>query len=322
MNKFLNPKSYIKYLLSKSLLVSQPIINIIEANLSKKIKLTNSTPVFIIGAPRTGSTVLYQAITNQLDTLYFDNLVCKLYRNIFFGIWLSNKLFKNKAHNCSHAIHGNTSSCGLRAPSECGQFWYRWLPTNKHFIDNTDISKEAIKEIRNEISAPLSYFNKPMIFKNLNNGQRLRFLSKCFPEAKFIFIKRDPLYTAQSIIRAKRELNIDDNEFWSVMPRNVESLREIDGFSQVIQQIFFIEKQIEKDRHLFPKESFLDINYSEMADINEVMEKLKKFITPLERESYKRIIPQVEELEKLQPDEMAKLRNEVSKLDWLKYDIK
>jgi hypothetical protein len=30
----------------------------------------------MIGAPRTGSTILYQSLTNYFDLLYIDNLVC------------------------------------------------------------------------------------------------------------------------------------------------------------------------------------------------------------------------------------------------------
>jgi hypothetical protein len=41
-------------------------------------------PVFIIGAPRTGSTILYQTLTNLYDVLYIDNLVCRFSKNLFF----------------------------------------------------------------------------------------------------------------------------------------------------------------------------------------------------------------------------------------------
>ena len=43
-------------------------------NYNKNIKLSDDlAPIFIIGAPRTGSTILYQGLTNQADVLYIDN---------------------------------------------------------------------------------------------------------------------------------------------------------------------------------------------------------------------------------------------------------
>lgn len=322
MSKFIRPVNYVKFINNKILIITQPVISIFESYLSYNKRITTCQPVFIIGAPRTGSTVLYQAITNQLDTLYIDNLVCKFYRNLFFGVWLSHKIFNNNAHDCSRSTHGNTSSCGLRAPSECGGFWYRWLTTEKHFIDSTDVSNEVIEKIRKEILTPIRYFDKPMVFKNLNNGQRLRLLAKCFPDAKFIFVRRDPIFTAQSIIRAKRALNINDNEFWSVMPKNVEELKKLDGISQVIQQIYYIEKQIEEDRHLFPNDAFLDIHYSEMKDLNMVMERVKKHVTTKERKSFNKMIIKVKEVEKLPKEEFSRLKIDASKFDWNKYEIK
>ena len=192
MSKYLNPKNYIRFFISKFFSLVSPLIKVWEDKQIKKYASMplKHQPVFIIGAPRTGSTILYQTITNQLDVLYIDNLVCHFYRNIFFGFWLSNKLFKQKAHNCFKSNHGNTSSCGLHAPSECGGFWYRWLPNDRHFIDYDDITDEMVEQIREEITAVINYFDKPLVFKNLNAGQRLRLLQRCFPEAKFIFTKR------------------------------------------------------------------------------------------------------------------------------------
>jgi hypothetical protein len=320
--KFLSPQNYWGYIRNKIITFSSPFIKKWEKRYYKKYgkQPLKHQPVFIIGAPRTGSTILYQTITNQLDVLYIDNLTCAFNKNLFFGFWLSDKIFKQKAHNCFKSNHGNTRECGLHAPSECGSFWYRWLPKDKHFIDYDDINEKMVKEIREEITTTINYFDKPIVFKNLNAGQRMRLLKKCFPNAKFIFVKRDVIYTAQSILKAKRKLILKDNEFWSIMPKNVDELKQLNAYEQIVKQIYFLEKQIFEDKELFNSGNFLIVDYYELNDYKKLIQKLQKFIGIGMRDEFNN--PEINLTEKftLSTFEIDELKKEIEKLDWSFYD--
>lgn len=325
MNKYLNPKSYINFIISKFIKLISPLIKTWEQKYIKKYgdETLKHQPIFIIGAPRTGSTILYQTLTNQLDVLYVDNLVCRFDKNFFFGFWLCNKLFKQKAHNCFKSNHGDTSKCGFHAPSECGSFWYRWLPMDRHFIDYDDITDDMVKEIREEITAITNYFDKPLVFKNLNAGQRLRLLKKCFPEAKFIFIKREPIFTAQSILKAKRKVNIADNEFWSVMPKNYKQLERLNSYEQIIKQIYYIEKQILDDSALFAKDNFLNIDYRDLGnEFETTLQTCRVFINSTTKNNFEKAKVKLTEKITLDDIEIDKLNKEIKKLDWEKYNDK
>jgi LPS sulfotransferase NodH len=319
MTKYLKPKNYIIFLINRIYILLLPLIKKWEKKYYKKyanVPLKHQ-PVFIIGAPRTGSTILYQILTNQLDVLYIDNLICRFDKSLFFGFWLSDKLFKQTAHNCFKSDQGDTTKCGSHAPSECGSFWYRWLPKDRHFIDYDDINDKMIKEIRKEIAAVINYFDKPIMFKNLNAGQRLRLLQKCFPEAKFIFIKREPIYTAQSILKVKRKLVLNDNDFWSVMPKNVEQLSKLNGFEQIVKQIFYLEKQIEQDTKLFKDKNIMRINYTDLCqNFEDVVKQCKVFVKADKREDYKKAEIKLSEKITLDENEIDRLKKEIAKLDW------
>ena len=86
MYKYINIKNYINFAVNKLISLSSPIIRKFENRYIKKYsnKPLKHQPVFIIGAPRTGSTILYQTLTNELDILYINNLTCKFNKNIFF----------------------------------------------------------------------------------------------------------------------------------------------------------------------------------------------------------------------------------------------
>lgn len=226
----------------------------------------SQSPVFIVGAPRTGSTALYQALTNSFNVTYIDNLAAACYRNLPTGIWLSKKLFGLRPHNNFKADFGDTLNYGWHAPSECGRFWYRWFPLEDHFLDTGSISEDSIQEIYSEVSAAQSIAGIPLLFKNLNAGQRLRVLSDSFPQARIIYIKRDPRFTAASIIKARESNNIPAGEWWSVKPKNFRKLMKLEEEEMVVAQVYYLEKQIEEDLALFESRNVRIVHYNELCE--------------------------------------------------------
>jgi hypothetical protein len=218
-------------------------------------------PVFIIGAPRTGSTILYQALTNAYQLAYIDNTACTWHRNLFFGMWLSKKKYGDAPHNNFKADHGNTQKFGGHAPSECGGFWYRWLPRDRHFIDHYEVTNQMVSEIRAEVLGVTSSLGKPLLFKNLNAGQRLRLIKRAFPDAKILFIRRDPRFVIRSILKSRSRIGLNASQWWSIMPPNCEELAALPEPEMCAAQVYFIEKQIEEDLALFPVQNVQQIHY-------------------------------------------------------------
>ncbi len=177
---------------------------------------------------------------------------------------LSNKLYKNKPHDCFKSVHGNTMKTGgLHAPSECGQFWYRWLPTDHHFIDYDEITDVMVEDIRKNIFAILNYFNKPFIFKNLNAGQRLRLIHKVYPDSKFIWMRRDPVDTIYSILKVRKKLDVKRNKWWSIKPKNYKKLLKENELEMVTKGVYSLEKQIHTDLKLFEEGNICILNYED-----------------------------------------------------------
>jgi hypothetical protein len=278
------------------------------------------SPIFIIGAPRTGSTILYQSLTNYFNVSYIDNLSCLFHRNLFFGMYLSNKLYKNKPHNCFKSIHGNTMKTGgLHAPSECGQFWYRWLPRDHHFIDYDEITDDMVEGIRENIFAILNYYNRPFVFKNLNAGQRLRLIHKVYPESKFIWIKRNKVDTISSILKVREKLNIPTNEWWSIKPQNYKDLLKENRIDMVTQGVYYLEKQIHTDLKLFNKEQYSIITYEDLGELlSSNFSSLKNFLDCQQTKKVK--IEECFQRKNSPKAKESKFREEIkvaiNKLDW------
>jgi hypothetical protein len=227
---------------------------------------SRTPPIFIIGAPRTGSTILYQALTNAYLFAYIDNTASTWYRNLRFGLWLSQKKYGNAPHNNFKADHGNTSTFGGHAPSECGQFWYRWLPRDRHFIDHDEVTDRMVREIQQEVLGASGYLQRPLLFKNLNAGQRLRFINRAFPDAKIVFVRRDPRFVTRSILKARKKVGIPANQWWSIMPPNVKDLLQLPEPEMCAAQVYYLERQIDEDLKLFPADNVRVVHYQELCE--------------------------------------------------------
>jgi len=313
MKKIFNIKKYKNYSLIKIYnSISYPIRIWENKFINKYGKMPlKHQPIFIVGAPRSGSTILYQILTNLYDVLYIDNLVCKLNRNIFFGLFLADKIYGKKPHNNYQSFHGRTK--GLHSPAECGQLWYRWFPKDRHYLDVSDVPERTILEIRKEVSSIVNYFDKPIVFKNLNAGQRIRVLSKCFPMAKFLFIIRDPKDISHSILKAKRRIGIPDNQLWSIMPKNSDELKMLEWDEQIVKQIYYLEKQIVEDSSLIDDNNFYIFFYNEFSlrSIKEIAIKLNL----MKKSNF--TVPEIKIDETIKfSTEAEQINKKVEELDW------
>ncbi len=227
---------------------------------NKKIKYP---PIFIIGAPRTGSTVLYQAITNFFNIIYINNYILNRFQISYYALKHSNKKFNTLKHNNFNSDFGSTKDD--IDPSESSFFWYQWFPQNKHYVKSYEINNKSKVEIYSTITAMVNYTNKPIVFKNLNMGMRLEVIKDIFPNALFINVKRDIIETAYSIYNGRIKQYNDENKWFSVKPSNYDETKLLTAENQILNQIFSIEKQIEKDLLLFNKTQYININYADFC---------------------------------------------------------
>ena len=227
---------------------------------------TNRKPVFIIGAPRSGSTLFYQILINELDVLYISNFTHVFFRWLNIGFALE-KRFLNKKRNFSlTSNYGDTLKSGWGAPSEFVDFWDVKLPRNRHYATELDVTSDATEFFKNSIEVPMESEGKPFVFKNMHAGQRIKYIRAVLPDAKFIFISRELSANVQSIIKARLDIRGDKNAWWSIKPKEYSFLKEKDYLTQVVGQVYFIEQQIKKDFDEIPDQNKLTISYEQLCE--------------------------------------------------------
>src|SRR5690625_5302003 len=105
MHKYMNPKNYWRTALQ---MLNATLLDRIDVLASPAAeRMLPHVPIFIIGAPRSGSTLLFQALTDAFDVGYLTNRHCQ-----YFGSpRLCEQLFrplKNKRNSSFSSHHGST----------------------------------------------------------------------------------------------------------------------------------------------------------------------------------------------------------------------
>jgi len=125
---------------------------------------------------------------------------------------------------------------GLHAPNEAGKIlrdWFEKKPT-----------PNQIKLIRNTVAIMSKKSGRPLLIKNLNNVNRLENIIRVFPKARFVHIKRDVLYNAQSILQSRKKTG-DVNTWFGVKPPRYEEILKKSVYYQAIWQVNKINETIE-----------------------------------------------------------------------------
>jgi LPS sulfotransferase NodH len=277
-------------------------------------------PVFLVGAPRSGSTLLFQVLVNCLDVAYTSNLAGLFYHSLYLGTRVHRWAYGDAPFNRFESRHGRTS--GLAEPAECGKFWYRWFPTDRHFVGGADVDMARMTGLRETFAAIARSTGTPMFVKNLNCGQRLQVLRQVLPEALIVFVRRDPLETAASILDGRMQANGDKEAWWSVMPRNIASLRRLPYPEQVARQVYELEAQIRNDMAYFPPRQRTQVHYDDLcADPTGTVDRVREFLArngARVRDRPGAALPEVQKSAgaRISPEDLELLRAEVGKLPW------
>jgi len=233
-------------------------------------------PTFIIGAPRSGSTLLYQTLVNAFDFGYLTNLHCRFYGGVYLvqallGNWLS---LPQSPYSSKHG-----KVYGWSSPSECGQFWYRWFRHDPQYVPIEEVDMQQLQSLRRVLIALTDAFGKPLLFKNLYCALRLQPLAVLFPEARFIFIRRHPLWTAQSLLLVRQRVYGDKSSWWSMEPPDIDEIRDLAPEEQVLHQVNSIHQMILEEERRIGQDRFLHVSFEGFCqDVYGELERVKLFL--------------------------------------------
>lgn len=260
-------------------------------------------PIWIIGAPRSGTTLMYQIMCMAFKGSYLSNRVAKRYRIALIMRTIERIVFDlDRVPKSFESNYGRTIAPG--SPHEGGQFFYEFFPKEEPYCEDLNpVMKNKFKKAVSFITSPRKIF----ISKNTYHSLRIKALKTAFPNSRFIWVTRNKTETIHSIIHARHKNGIPNEEWWSVKPKGWQQENKRNEIEKIIWQVEEIESVIEKS--LVESASiFLKIDYEEICNnprklLNHISEEfdMKKD----QREVFK-LIPEKFEYSKRAEDEILK----------------
>lgn len=206
--------------------------------------------IYIVGAPRSGTTILSQLISRYLPVGYINNIIARFWRCPSVGIRLSKILLGDKGRNSIsfESSYGYTNN--VAGPHEFGYFWRHWLPIDNspsHHLDAHSLSQIDVAAFRNALQIEiLREFDSPVVFKNIICGFHAKFLCNLHPRSLFVNIERDLHDTCSSILSARMARYGSYSAWWSIKPSSF--IKKPDNVvDQVVLQVLDTRREFSEE---------------------------------------------------------------------------
>ncbi len=212
-----------------------------EGFLESRANPGESAICFIVGPPRSGTTLLYEMIVTRFQCGYFTNLAKRLFEVPVVATWICKNEMRRRSGSFD-SVYGELD--GNAAPSEAGRLWRFWMPYAAPY--SFDLPGLPPKRIHHKIAAICRLAGGPMIVKNPILQSDIPAITEMFPEAVFLHIERDWADNARSLMGLRAKRTPEDNTGWvSLRPSGWEAYATADALTQSCAQVMLSHKDIE-----------------------------------------------------------------------------
>lgn len=312
------------FFLRRLLKYTSPILKMFEfKSIIEFEKNKEFYPVFIIGSPRSGTTLLYQLLSNYYKFQYVDNLVHLSREALNFGFWLSNLIYKDKPHNSFKSTFGNTTKDGLHAPNQTPVFWLKHRDLFVRPINDTGIFPQiVVDEIRCKVNYILNRYKKPIIMKGAVVGNNLNLFKHIFPNAKYILLQRNPLFIAHSLYKSLDHFDDFESAWMSHLKPN-QKIENIENniYKKISFYIYYLYANMVEGLRNISERHKTYIKYEDLSGnpedkLIQIKDELKIDIDKRDNPKFPTII--IKKDQKMPKDEFKRLEQEIYALDWNK----
>jgi hypothetical protein len=223
--------------------------------------------------------VLAQLIARHLPLGYIDGVAARFWRRPSIGIALSRALLGPVGSREIALVSKHGTPEGITGPHEFGYFWRHWLRldlASTHHLSAGEESALDTQGLRRALEGEiLSSFRRPVTFRNAICGLNASLLSRLHPASLFVWIRRDPIECARSILRCRMERFGTYDAWWSLKPSTWPFGGEQDPAVQVACQVTDCRREIDQQLST-PGVHAVAINYTDLCeDPGRVLEEIR-----------------------------------------------
>jgi hypothetical protein len=288
-----------------------------EKRLHQRSAAYSDLPILlVVGAPRSGSTLVYQALVSGLDVSYFSNLGSLFPRAPIAASLLFGGAPRTRPKPF-RSYYGNTA--GLSGPSDAFSIWNRWLGATDRYHAPASIDEEQSRSMREFFDTWLSTFGRPLVNKNNRNTDCLALLAAALPNARFVVVRREPEYVAQSLVLAREQIQGSRFVGWGLLSQDSNPDAGREGYlDDVCRQVFAIEARLREGEAQVDARRFLNVAYESFCEdpVGAVRRISRTLLDGAVNETaLAQIGPfKVANRERLDPEEMTRMRGSLREL--------
>lgn len=253
----------------------EQILGTAENNLLDRFTAPKQKMVLIVGCARSGSTLLYQYLANSNFFFFPTNFLSRFYYAPYIGYRIQQALIdfdlkgeifpKPEKEDSFKSVLGKT-----KGPKQPHEFWYFWSRFFK-FKDDQKLSESEIEDVDwslflKELHALEKLSGKPILMKAMNLNWNLLDLKSKLPNVHFVFIKRDIVYNAQSLLVARKKFFGDYKKWYSFKPPNYNDLITLTPEAQVVEQVLATNLAIENQLNQLDESDYSMIDYETFCE--------------------------------------------------------
>lgn len=238
--------------------------------------------IFVIGLPRSGTTLLTQIIAHGFKIGYINNITARFWSAPLHGLKLSDTLIGKDQTPEFTSEYGATSS--LSDIHEFGYFWRKWLK-KEGFESITQAQKyepqidwQGLKTVLANLQA---YSKSGFIFKNIYGSYHIEKLDQVLQKTLWIYVERNSLDVAISNLNARKKFYDNPGTWWSYIPPEYDKIKDLGAYPQIAGQLHYLKKFYYKELNHLSKttENGLFVNYEELCSnpagfLNTVQQKI------------------------------------------------
>ena len=220
--------------------------------------------LYVVAGARSGTTLLSQVVASCLDVGYVNNLIAAFWRAPVYGIRLSKKLLPRLDVRSFHSEFGRTET--IHEPHEFGYFWRSVLGYDAKFQrDEALEDKTDWIRLRSVVVNMAHAFGRPLTFKSPLYVWHIARLQALMPKSCFVWIRRDPVQTALSLLGMRKSL-LGSVEAWaSLKPLEYAWLKDEPYWTQVAGQVYFVERAIQEQINRIDGRNVLTVSYEDFV---------------------------------------------------------
>ncbi|HQX52525.1 MAG TPA: sulfotransferase [Planctomycetaceae bacterium] len=250
-------------------LASRPL-NFLLAGRERRLREASSTTsapvILVVGAPRSGTTLVYQTLARYLDTTYFSNLTSLFPDAPLAGTRMFRWLPQRQSADFQN-FYGQTA--GLNGPNDGFTIWNQWLGEDR-YVPRTDLTADEERAMAQFFKAWCATFEKPFLNKNNRNTGCLNLLCRAIPQSSFVVVRRNPLLVAQSLINARLQVQGDKSVGWGLHSQSSDTAADPLAYvDDVCDQVLQIEAELDDQLRHVPENRIVEITYEGFCETPE-----------------------------------------------------